>query len=137
MVALILNGFIYGSWTANSTRPYYSIFHIFSLNLYTFIITLSAPAFLKCHIRGLFGGDFNLVVWWIFIGLPNLNHAVLTRTHEMNWFTYLPFCQIKMTSTLFLNKLPNIRLSNKSTYTITYNYSYNKCKYCFGFVLQL
>ena len=35
-------------------------------------------------IRGLFGGDFNLAVWQLFIGLPNLNHAVLTRTHEMN-----------------------------------------------------
>ena len=35
-------------------------------------------------IRGLFGGDFNLVVWQIFIGLPNLNPAVLTLTHEMN-----------------------------------------------------
>ena len=36
------------------------------------------------HIRGLFGGDFNLVVWRIFIGSPNLNYAVLTPTHEMN-----------------------------------------------------
>ena len=36
------------------------------------------------RIRGLFGGDFNLAVWQIFIGLPNLNHAVLTRTHKMN-----------------------------------------------------
>ena len=35
-------------------------------------------------IRGLFGCAFNLAVWQIFIGLPNLNHAVLTRTHEMN-----------------------------------------------------
>ena len=38
------------------------------------------------HICGLFGGDFNLAVWQIFIGSPNLNHAVLTRTHEMNQF---------------------------------------------------
>ena len=38
----------------------------------------------KYHIRGLFGGDFNLAVWRIFIGLPNLNYAILTRTHEMN-----------------------------------------------------
>ena len=30
------------------------------------------------------GGAFNLMVWQIFIGLPNLNHAILTRTHEMN-----------------------------------------------------
>ena len=36
------------------------------------------------RICGLFGSDFNLAVWQIFIGLPNLNHAVLTRTHEMN-----------------------------------------------------
>ena len=36
------------------------------------------------RIRGLFGGDFNLAVWRIFIGSPNLNHAVLTRTHKMN-----------------------------------------------------
>ena len=36
------------------------------------------------RIRGLFGGDFNLAVWQKFIGLPNLNHAVLTRTHKMN-----------------------------------------------------
>ena len=35
-------------------------------------------------IRGLFGGDFNLAVWQFFIGLLNLNHAVLTRTHKMN-----------------------------------------------------
>ena len=38
----------------------------------------------KYRIRGLFGGDFNLTVWRIFIGLPNLNHTILTRTHEMN-----------------------------------------------------
>ena len=36
------------------------------------------------RIGGLFGGDFNLAVWRIFIGSPNLNHAVLTRTHKMN-----------------------------------------------------
>ena len=36
------------------------------------------------RIRGLFGGGFNLAVWQIFIGSPNLNHAVLPRTHEMN-----------------------------------------------------
>ena len=35
------------------------------------------------RIRGLFGGDFNLVVWQIFIGSPNLNHAILTCTHKM------------------------------------------------------
>ena len=35
-------------------------------------------------ISGLIGGDFNLAVWLIFIGLPNLNHAILTRTHIMN-----------------------------------------------------
>ena len=34
--------------------------------------------------HGLFGGNFNLAVWRIFTGLPNLNHAILTRTHEMN-----------------------------------------------------
>ena len=34
--------------------------------------------------RGLFGGDFNLAVWQIFIGSPSLNHTVLTRTHEIN-----------------------------------------------------
>ena len=38
----------------------------------------------KYRICGLFGGDFNLAVWQIFIGSPNLNHAVLTRTHKMN-----------------------------------------------------
>ena len=36
------------------------------------------------RICGLFSGDFNLADWRIFIGLPNLNHAVLTCTHEMN-----------------------------------------------------
>ena len=36
------------------------------------------------RICGLFGGDFNVAVCQIFIGSPNLNHAVLTRTHEMN-----------------------------------------------------
>ena len=36
------------------------------------------------YIHGLFGGDLNLAVWQIFIGLPNLNHAVLTHTHEIN-----------------------------------------------------
>ena len=30
----------------------------------------------KYRIRGLFGGDFNLAVWQIFIGSPNLNHAI-------------------------------------------------------------
>ena len=29
------------------------------------------------HIRGLFGGDFNLVVWQIFVGSPNLNYAIV------------------------------------------------------------
>ena len=38
----------------------------------------------KYRIRGLFGDDFNLVVWKIFIGSPNLNRAILTFTHEMN-----------------------------------------------------
>ena len=36
------------------------------------------------RIRGLFGGDFNLGVWRIFIWSPNLNHTILSRTHEMN-----------------------------------------------------
>ena len=40
--------------------------------------------FLYYRICGLFGSDFNLVVWRAFAGLPNLNHAVLTRIHEMN-----------------------------------------------------
>ena len=39
---------------------------------------------LKYCIRGLFGSHFNLAVWQIFIGLPNLNHIVLTRTYEIN-----------------------------------------------------
>ena len=39
---------------------------------------------MKYRIHGLFGGDFNLAVWQIFIGSPNLNHAVLTCTHKMN-----------------------------------------------------
>ena len=39
---------------------------------------------LTYRIRGLFGSDFNLAVWQIFVGSPNLNHAVLTCTHEMN-----------------------------------------------------
>ena len=69
----------------------------------------------KYCIHGLFGGDFNLTVWQIFIGLPNLNYTVVTPTHETN---YLPFCQIKMTPTLFFNKSPNIQLANKSTYMV-------------------
>ena len=40
--------------------------------------------FQAIHIRDLFGGDFNLAVWQIFIGWSNLNYAVLTPTHEMN-----------------------------------------------------
>ena len=36
------------------------------------------------RIRGLFGSDFNLAVRRIFVSSPNLNHAVLTRRHEMN-----------------------------------------------------
>ena len=35
-------------------------------------------------ICGLFGDDFNFAVWRIFIGSPNLNHAILTHTYEMN-----------------------------------------------------
>ena len=35
-------------------------------------------------ICGLFGNDFNLAVWQIFNGSPNLNHAIVTHTHEMN-----------------------------------------------------
>ena len=41
-------------------------------------------SYILYRIRGLFGSDFNLAVWQIFIGLPNLNHVILTRTHEMN-----------------------------------------------------
>ena len=36
------------------------------------------------HIWGLFGDDFNLLVWRIFIGLPNLNYTILTPSHEIN-----------------------------------------------------
>ena len=36
------------------------------------------------RIHGLFGGNFNLAVWRIFIDLPNLNHTILTHIHEMN-----------------------------------------------------
>ena len=55
----------------NFTHHYYSV-------MVSFVVS-------KNHrIHGLFGGDFNLAVWRIFIGSPNLNHAVLTRTHEMN-----------------------------------------------------
>ena len=39
---------------------------------------------LTYRIRDLFGSDFNMAVWRIFIGSPNLNHAVLSRTYEMN-----------------------------------------------------
>ena len=68
------------------------------------------------HIRGLFGGDFNLAAWQIFIGSPNLNPAILA--HTRNELIYLPFHQIKMTPTLLLNKSPNIQLAIKSTYTV-------------------
>ena len=53
------------------------ILHFLSVSFITIIIIVY-------RIRGLFGGDFNLVVWRIFIGSPNLNHAVLTCTHKMN-----------------------------------------------------
>ena len=56
---------------------------------------------------GLTGENFNLA---IFTGSINLNYAVLTSTRK-----------IKITLTLFLNKSPNIRLANKSTYTVPYN----------------
>ena len=36
------------------------------------------------RIRGLVSFDFNLAILRIFIGLPNLNYAALTPTHEMN-----------------------------------------------------
>ena len=45
----------------------------------------------KYRMHGLFGGDFNLAVWQIFIGSPNLSCTIVTPTHEI----YLPFCQIK------------------------------------------
>ena len=32
-------------------------------------------------IRGLLGSDLNLAVWQIFIGLPNLNNAILKSVH--------------------------------------------------------
>ena len=44
----------------------------------------TAKAYQIYRTRGLFGGDFNLAVWQIFIGSPNFNHTVLTLTHEMN-----------------------------------------------------
>ena len=54
-----------------------------------YIYVQSIDAKIQCMlliycIRGLFGGDFNLAVWQIFIGSPNLNHAVFTCTHKMN-----------------------------------------------------
>ena len=42
-----------------------------------------------------------LAVWQIFIGLPNLNHAILIHTHEI----YLPLHQIKMTPTLLFKQI--------------------------------
>ena len=38
------------------------------------------------RIRGLFGGDFNLVVWRIFIDTPNLKHAILNC--GLSYFLY-------------------------------------------------
>ena len=54
-------------------------------NFALYDICMSACTYLcMYHIRGLFGSDFNLVVWQIFIGSLNLNYAILTFTHEMN-----------------------------------------------------
>ena len=44
----------------------------------------SLLAIYRMCVRGLFGSDFNLAVWQIFIGSPNLNYAILTPTHKMN-----------------------------------------------------
>ena len=45
--------------------------------------------------------------------------------HTRNELIYLPFRQIKMTPTLFVNKSPNIRLASKSTYVVFYPSGYS------------
>ena len=44
--------------------------------MYSFVLKNIKIAYNKYRIRGLFGGHFNLVVWQIFIGSPNLNYAI-------------------------------------------------------------
>ena len=62
----------------------YTIASNFLISCHDTIQHLTNDIIMSYHIHGLFGGDFNLAVWQIFIGSPNLNHAVLPRTHEMN-----------------------------------------------------
>ena len=38
------------------------------------------------HIRGLFGGEFNLAVWQIKIKLPNLKHTILQSNRLPYYF---------------------------------------------------
>ena len=49
--------------------------------MYTLLVFLKLKCTVIYRIRGLFGGDFNLAVWRISIGSPNLNHAVSTHTY--------------------------------------------------------
>ena len=64
--------------------------HTIEQRLHTFFRIMQVTSFMNAYmdslhrISGLFGGNFNLAVWRIFIRLPNLNHAVLTCTHKMN-----------------------------------------------------
>ena len=48
----------------------------------------------------------------------------------------LLFRQIKITRTLFVNKSPNILLTNKSNYTVIHNYSIS-CIYVTSYTIQL
>ena len=51
-----------------------------------------------------------ILIWWF--GKCRCNF------HSRNELIYLLFRQIKMIPTLFLNRSPNIRLANKSTYMV-------------------
>ena len=54
-----------------------------------------------------------ILIWW-FAKFKSRHF----NSHTRNKLIYLPFRQIKMMPTLFLNKSPNIQLANKSTYTV-------------------
>ena len=69
------------------------------------------------HIRSTFGGDFNLVVWWFWLQLPNLMYINTTYNH-----VYYEF--------VLRSDLPNLMFAKYTVYTVCeHELLKNSCKF--------
>ena len=86
MQHLVLNNhmYVYIYLFINHGLITYVVGHLLCILSKTTLLPLDRIMCYNYCICGLFGGDFNLAVWQIFITSPNLNHAFLTRTHKIN-----------------------------------------------------